>query len=92
MYIIKKNPSTWDVDDLQNQINEIRLNQGIPDTFNPGQYVRQTGSWVLYNPQIQTMNDFTLTGPLANNDIIQYSTALSKFTNKPITQLDTVYI
>lgn len=38
------------------------------------------------------MNDFTLTGPLANNDIIQYSTALSKFTNKPITQLDTVYI
>ena len=52
MYIIKKNPTTLDIDDLQNQINDLWLNEGIPDTFNPGLYVRQTGSWILYDPKI----------------------------------------
>lgn len=54
--------------------------------------MREPGTWTLYDPKIQTANDFQLTGPLINNDIVAYNAVASKFTNKPISDFDTDYL
>lgn len=46
--IVKREPSIVTTDFLQQQINELRLNEGIPDAPATGYlYVRQNGNWVL---------------------------------------------
>ncbi|MBL0233187.1 MAG: hypothetical protein IPQ08_05940 [Chitinophagaceae bacterium] len=68
------------------------MNQGIPDTTNPGLHLREPGSWTLYDPKIQTANDFTLTAPLVDNDVVAYDSTAAKFTNKPMTDFDNNYL
>lgn len=92
MYSIQRNPTVQQIDFLQQEINDLRLNQGIPDVQTPGQYIREIGSWVLNNPEIQTSNDFVLDGPLVNNDIVAFDSTAGKFTNKPISDFDANYL